>query len=222
MPDKHLATSVPQAVRNIALLFVIVLLLLSDGLSEETKSNDKFSPLFQNLPNCAKGDFVRIVKKTKKRAVVCPMIRDEEGFLSEWVAYYQMHGFDHIFLYNDGSIDNSLVELKPWIDIGFVTVKSNFSADTLNVHPGFRNQAFKLAMATKALLETDCKLEALRLGYDYQMSLDLDEYVIPFAAGVTVVDEVRKFFGHFLRRRIPCHYVHTCYNYSASIMENRV
>jgi hypothetical protein len=118
------------------------------------------------------------------------MIRDEEGFLSEWVAYYQMHGFDHVFLYNDGSIDNGLVELQPWIDSGFVTVKSNFTAETLNIHPGFKNQAFKLAMATKALLETDCKLEAIRLGYDYQMSLDLDEYVIPDRPGVTVVDEV--------------------------------
>ena len=171
---------------------VIVFLLQSNGLSEEETKKGGFSPLFQNLPNCAKGDFIRIEKKTTKKAVVCPMFRDEEGFLSEWVAYYQMHGFDHVFVYNDGSIDNSLVELQPWINAGFVTVKTNFSTETMNIHPKMKNQAFKAAMATKALLETDCKLEALRMGYDYQMSVDLDEYVIPNAPGVTVVDEVRK------------------------------
>ena len=148
------------------------------------------SPLYQNLPNCAKNDFVRIKKKTTKRAVLCPMIKDEEGFLSEWVAYYQMHGFEHIYLYNDGSTDKSLVELKPWIDSGFVTVKSNFTLDSLKVKKKMRNQAFTAAMAVKALLETDCKFEAIKMGYDYQMSIDMDEFVIPVRPGVTIVDEV--------------------------------
>lgn len=170
---------------------VIVFLLQSNGLSHEKTTKEDYSPLFQNLPNCAKGDFVRIEKKTAKKGVVCPMFKDEEGFLSEWVAYYQMHGFDHVFVYNDASIDNSLVELQPWINAGFVTVKTNFSAETLNINPKMKNQAFKAAMATKALLETDCKLEAIRMGYDYQISVDLDEYVIPNAPGVTIIDEVR-------------------------------
>lgn len=118
------------------------------------------------------------------------MIRDEEGFLSEWVAYYQMHGFDHIIIYNDGSIDNGMVELKPWLESGFVTVKSNFTSIIQHMYPGFKHNAFKKSMAIKALLESDCKLEAIRMGFDYHVSLDMDEYMVPVKPGETVVDEV--------------------------------
>ena len=172
------------------LLSVLFVLVLSYGKEVEDMKIEERSPLYQNLPNCAKNDFVRIKKKTTKRAVLCPMIKDEEGFLSEWVAYYQMHGFDHIYLYDDGSTDRSLVELKPWIDSGFVTVKSNFNQDSLKVKKVLRSDAFRAAMAVKALLETDCKLEAMKMGYDYQMSIDMDEFIIPMKAGETIVDEV--------------------------------
>ena len=119
------------------------------------------------------------------------MIKDEEGFLSEWVAYYQMHGFDHIVFFDDSSIDDGLVELQPWIESGFVTVRSNFSVDTVNLRSSLRNKAFKTSMGLKALLETQCKLEAIKLGYDYYFSLDLDEFVVPKLPGVTIVDAVR-------------------------------
>jgi hypothetical protein len=178
---------------------ILIYLFISRALSEQSSIEEKKgSPLYQGLPNCLKGDFVRIKKKTTAKAIVCPMFKDEEGFLSEWVAYYQMHGFEHVYLFNDGSIDNSLKELKPWIDSGFVTIRSNFTADSLHINPKMRSQAFKAAMATKALLETECKLEAIRLGYDYQLSLDLDEYVVPNLPGVTVVDEVNhyRFFNN--------------------------
>jgi hypothetical protein len=167
----------------------IYLALLSEGKGQRDKKND-LSPLYQHLPNCLQGDYVKIRKKTEKTAIVCPMIKDEEGFLSEWVAYYQMHGFNHVIIYDDGSIDNGIAELKPWIETGFVTVKSNFTALVQNMHPILRNNAFRKSMAIKALLESDCKLEALKLGYDYHISLDMDEYVVPIQDGETVVDEV--------------------------------
>ena len=180
-----------------AAFFLICFTLLSEGLREKALRDPKseMSPLYQHLPNCANGDYVKIHKRTDKKAIVCPMIRDEEGFLSEWVAYYQMHGFDHIIIYNDGSIDKGMVEVKPWIESGFVTVKSNFSAIIQHMHPGLKHNAFKKSMAIKALLESDCKLEANRMGFDYHVSLDMDEYMIPVKPGETVVDEVTKLHG---------------------------
>ena len=148
------------------------------------------SPLDQGLPTCTAGTFKRIERKTTAKAIVCPMIRDEEGFLSEWVAYYQMHGFSHVMLFDDGSVDNGLAELQPWINSGFVSVKSNWTAETLKVHPVMLKDAFRTAMASKALLETECKLQAIKWGYDFQVSLDLDEYLIPEREGVTAVDEL--------------------------------
>ncbi len=47
---------------------------------------DKKSPLYQHLPDCRKeGNFVRIAKKTTEKGLICPMFRDEEGFLAEFV-----------------------------------------------------------------------------------------------------------------------------------------
>jgi hypothetical protein len=56
---------------------------VSDGVSE---GFDKRSPLYQHLPDCRKEEkIVRISKKTTRKGLVCPMFRDEEGFLAEYV-----------------------------------------------------------------------------------------------------------------------------------------
>ena len=152
------------------------------------------SPFDQHLPSCKEGSFKRLKKITRDKALLCPMFKDEEGFLSEWIAYYQMHGFDHIFLFNDGSTDNSLVEVQPWLDAGFVTVRTNWTTTSLNVTPNILRNEFKTAMCVKALLERECKLWALKMGYKYYASLDLDEYVIPLRADRTIVDELQVWF----------------------------
>jgi hypothetical protein len=114
--------------------------------------------------------------------------RDEEGFLSEWVAYYQMHGFDHFVFNNDGSTDDWKTELKPWIDAGMITIVSNWTADSLNVAWGFKKNEFKKAMTMKALLESNCKRLAISWGYKFYVSLDIDEYMISYRDGETLVD----------------------------------
>ena len=106
-----------------------------------------------------------MVKKHKDaKGILCPMIRDEEGFLSEWVAYYQVHGFSHIMIFDDGSNDDFREELAPWIKTGFVSIVGNFSAESMNVSHIARRNDFKCAMALKALLEAKCKLKAVELG----------------------------------------------------------
>lgn len=47
-------------------------------------------------------------------------------------------------------------------------------------------------MAVKAILETECKFQALKWGYEYYASLDLDEYVVPSEPGVSFVDELER------------------------------
>eukprot|EP01036_Dinobryon_divergens_P022061 gene22060-30295_t len=116
------------------------------------------------------------------------MIRDEQGFLSEWIAYYQIHGFDHFIIFDDGSVDRGLDELKPWIDRGIVSVRTNWTENSLNINPAFVRNDFKKAMTIKALLETECKLSAIKWNYDFYVSLDIDEYLIPKTSGETIVD----------------------------------
>ena len=51
------------------------------------------------------------------------MIKDEEGFLSEFIAFYVVQGVEYIIFYDDNSTDHSMEELQAWSDAGFVTVK---------------------------------------------------------------------------------------------------
>ena len=84
------------------------------------------------------------------------MFKDEEGFLSEFVAYYQMHGIDHIRFFDHNSTDDSLVELQPWIQSGFVSVESNFShllVDMPNKNNFKNTGSFSYMLQAKAHLE---------------------------------------------------------------------
>ena len=96
-------------------------------------ANEDKNPLFQSLPDCTRG-YSRLTKKTSSKALACPMIKDEEGFLSEWVAYYTIHGFDHIMFFDDGSTDNGGAELKPWIEKGIVSIRYTWYMTRLSVN----------------------------------------------------------------------------------------
>lgn len=115
--------------------------------------------------------------------------------MSEWIGYYQMHGFDHIILYNDSSVDNSYDEIMPWVKSGFVTVVNEWSHESLKIGHAFVKNAFKEAMTVKSLLERECKLKAIEWGYDFFISLDIDEYVVPDNPKGTIVDELEKWFN---------------------------
>lgn len=190
---------------------IVKITILFFSLIYMTFSNGDAEPYQQGLPQCNNG-FDRVVKKTKAKAMLCPMIRDEEGFMSEWIAYYLMQGFDHIMIFNDSSTDNGHLELQPFIDRGFVSVVSNWTADSLEISPNFRRNEFKKAMSIKAALERECKLKAVEWGYEYFMSLDLDEYVLPPAEPdksgesklVSIVDWLDEAFNRSDGRSIHC------------------
>jgi len=82
---------------------------------------DVRSPYYQYLPDCLYENYPIVTKQTTKKGLVCPMIKNEIGFLSEWTAYYEMQGFDHIIFYDNNST-SSLSELDPWVATGFVTI----------------------------------------------------------------------------------------------------
>ena len=107
-----------------------------------------------------------------------------------------MHGFNHVMVFNDNSTDNGLEELQPWIDTGFVSVYGNWTDESLQISWAFSKNPFKKAMTTKALLESNCKGKALEWDYDYYVSLDIDEYLMPREPYVTIVDELDKWMNY--------------------------
>ena len=48
--------------------------------------------------------------------------KNEAHCIVEWVEHYLLHGVDHIYLVNDGSTDDSVEKLQPYIDRGVVTL----------------------------------------------------------------------------------------------------
>ncbi len=165
----------------------------------EGADEQSMSPYEQNLPDCSEG-YKKVVKLTTEKAILCPMIRDEEGFLAEWIAYHQMHGFDHIMIFDDGSSDSYRNEIAPWLDSGFVSLKGNWTMDSIQISPAFTKNEFKRRMTTKQLLERECKKQALEWGYKYFVSLDIDEFIVvhdlPSSEGypISVVDSMHNFF----------------------------
>lgn len=167
-------------------------LWVSDALSV-----DKRSPYYQHLPDCLNTDYPRVYKKTDKKGIICPMIKDEVGFLSEWVAYYEMQGFDHIMLFDNNST-TSLAELDPWLKTGFVSIEREWWGEEKGL---FRNKKNKFGdmMRIKMRSEILCKQRAASWGYEVFVSLDIDEYLMPRDNSVTVMDDLINYFDSTTR-----------------------
>jgi len=106
-------------------MILSLLLLLLLPLHRSTNAAvDERSPYFQHLPDCTKP-YPTIKKNTTMKGIVCPMVKDETGFLSEWVAYYEMQGFNHVILYDNNST-LPLTEVQPWVATGFVSIRRDW------------------------------------------------------------------------------------------------
>jgi hypothetical protein len=83
-------------------------------------------------------------------------------------------------------------ELSPWLASGFVTVKTDLTVPNMR---GTRMRTpFLKSMAIKAVQETRCMKEAIGWGYDFYLSVDMDEYVVPAEhdkSFVDMIDQVR-------------------------------
>eukprot|EP01039_Chlorochromonas_danica_P000008 gene9-9_t len=159
--------------------------------------DDKRSPFYQHLPNCSANVVKRVRKKTAWKGIVCPMVKDEVGFLSEWVAFYELQGFDHVIVFDNNST-TSLDELTPWIQSGYVEIVRDWWKHEWRL---FRNKKNKFTdmMRVKLLSEMQCKRRAVDMGYEVFVSLDLDEYLFPSSNKSTVMDELSTWFNQTTR-----------------------
>jgi hypothetical protein len=161
------------------------------------------SPYHHDLQDCSKGNYTVIRKKTDFKGIVCPMIKDEIGFLAEWTAFYEMMGFDHV-IYFDHNSTSSLAELDPWVKTGFVEIVSNWWVHELKFGL-FKNpkRRFFDMMRVKYLSEVICKQKGIELGYDVFLSADLDEFLFPSRNDWTTMDEMAEWFQDTQRRVMP-------------------
>ena len=182
-----------------------VLLVLLPFAQGKRTVTDK-SPLFQHLPDCSKVQrSTYVYKKTKSKGIVCPMVKDEEGFLSEWVAFYEMQGFDHAIFYDNNST-SSFAELEPWLRSGFAEIRRKWwvNDSEIGLHNNKRRNRGKAnkyndMMRVKMIAEVDCKRTAVEMGYEVFVSLDMDEYLFPSRNDLTAMDELVEWFNSTTR-----------------------
>lgn len=104
---------------------------------------------------------------------ICAIFKDEARYLKEWIEYHRLVGADHIYLYNNFSVDNYLDVLKQYIEDGYVTLIE---------------WPYELA-----------QISAYQHCYDnfgketyWLMYIDLDEYVCPLYE-TNIKDWIKKF-----------------------------
>lgn len=62
--------------------------------------------------------------KYKYEVSLCLIFKNEASYLREWIEYHLLIGVNHFYLYDNGSDDESLEVLKPYIDRQVVTLVS--------------------------------------------------------------------------------------------------
>ena len=53
---------------------------------------------------------------------ICAIAKNEGKYIREWVIFHQLVGVEHITIYDNGSTDNTISVLQPFVNEGFVDV----------------------------------------------------------------------------------------------------
>ena len=106
------------------------------------------------------------VEPTRYLAVVA-IVKNEGRYLSEWIEFQRLMGADQVYLYDNGSTDNTDAVLAPFVAEGFVTAVPwiTFDHDLCT-----QRQAYAHALSN--------------FGSDFRWMafIDLDEFLFPVAA----------------------------------------
>ena len=61
-------------------------------------------------------------KSLQYNTAIVAIIKNEGDYIEEWVKYHRLIGVDHIYLYNNGSTDDTKTILEPYVHENFVTL----------------------------------------------------------------------------------------------------
>ena len=116
------------------------------------------------------------VKYPYKLSVVAIM-KDEGPYLREWIEYHKLVGVEKFYLYNNGSTDDTVEILSPYVKSGLVEL-IDFPGEKKQI-PAYDDCVARHKMDTKWL--------AL---------IDLDEFMVPDSGGDKVTDILDKLSKH--------------------------
>lgn len=109
----------------------------------------------------------RPVAVPSRYLAVMAAVKNEEAYLREWIEFQRLMGADQIYLYDNGSTDDSAAVLAPYVAEGFVTVIPWVTFDE-EVSP--QRQAYAHAL---------CNFGP---HFRWMAFIDLDEFLFPVTA----------------------------------------
>lgn len=124
-------------------------------------------------------------KKTYNIALVT-IAKNESKYIEEWIAFHKAIGIDKIYLYDNGSDDNMVAKIKPFIDEGFVTLNTILgSKQQLNAN----NDAIKkYGSQCKYMAFIDCDEMLMPTNLSLNINNIIDKIIesVPNAGGIGV------------------------------------
>jgi len=106
--------------------------------------------------------------KYKYEVAACMIFQNESFFMKEWIEYHKMIGVQHFYLFNNGSTDNYLEILQPYIESGLVELhQSPGHSQNQSQHNTIQCNSYKRAIA---LAKGKAKWLAI---------IDADEFIYP-------------------------------------------
>ena len=120
---------------------------------------------------------------------VCAIFKNEAPYFKEWIEYHKLVGVDHFYLYNNESDDDYLAVLKPYIDVGEVTL-----VDWPNRDKEWKDHIWAWVYTTQVSCYEHAFKQA-RTTSIWVAAIDIDEFLVPVKAeSIPEVLEEYEFF----------------------------
>lgn len=107
-------------------------------------------------------------KSSNSTISIVAICKNESDHIMEWLAYHKLIGIDHIYLYDNGSTDDTIVKARSIFDDSFITIIQ---------FPGSRKQFPAYNDALKKYAER----------HKYIAFIDCDEFIMPYKKGMDIV-----------------------------------
>lgn len=136
------------------------------------------TPFFASDPQAALNEKIPISPSSpqKYNFSVCAIFKNEATYFREWLEYNLLIGVDHFYLYNNGSTDDSLLVLAPYIQRGLVTVIDWPDRNDSSIP---ENAPYKWVAYTQIpAYEHACKVSTIH-ETKWLAMIDVDEFILP-------------------------------------------
>lgn len=124
-------------------------------------------------------------KKYEKKLAICAVFKDDARFLSEWIDYHRVVGVEQFWLYNNNSVDNYQVVLKPYIKEGIVKLVNWPS-------PIHYDERWYASLSIQTSAYNHC-LDKVRGKVKWLAMIGVDDYIVPVKSGSIVKVLERRF-----------------------------